>query len=96
MPVAITDADIEALKAAMPELPDSRKTRFINDYQLSDYDADLLSASIATATFFEAAANAGGDAKLAANWVMGELAAKLNAEEKDIANSPVSAAQLAN
>ncbi|MEQ3722500.1 Asp-tRNA(Asn)/Glu-tRNA(Gln) amidotransferase subunit GatB [Alcanivorax sp.] len=94
LPVAITDADIEALKAAMPELPDSRKTRFINDYQLSDYDADLLSASIATATFFEAAANAGGDAKLAANWVMGELAAKLNADEKDIANSPVSAAQL--
>ena len=94
LPVAITDADIEALKAAMPELPDSRKTRFINDYQLSDYDADLLSASIATATFFEAAANAGDDAKLAANWVMGELAAKLNADEKDIANSPVSAAQL--
>ena len=94
LPVAITDADIEALKAAMPELPDSRKARFINDYQLSDYDADLLSASIATATFFEAATNAGGDAKLAANWVMGELAAKLNADEKDIANSPVSAAQL--
>lgn len=94
LPVAITDADIEELKAAMPELPDSRKARFINDYQLSQYDADLLSGSIATATFFEAAANAGGDAKLAANWVMGELAAKLNAEEKDITSSPVSAEQL--
>lgn len=94
LPVAITDADIEELKAAMPELPNSRKARFINDYQLSEYDADLLSGSIATAAFFEAAAKAGGDAKLAANWVMGELAAKLNAEEKDIADSPVSAEQL--
>ena len=94
LPVAITDADLEALKAAMPELPDARKQRFMADYQLGEYDADLLSGSIATATFFESAAKAGGDAKLAANWVMGELAAKLNAEEKEIADSPVSAEQL--
>ena len=94
LPVAITDADIEELKAAMPELPDSRKARFTNDYQLSEYDADLLSGSIATAAFFEAAAKSGGDAKLAANWVMGELAAKLNSEEKSITDSPVSAEQL--
>ncbi|MCG8392942.1 MAG: Asp-tRNA(Asn)/Glu-tRNA(Gln) amidotransferase subunit GatB [Pseudomonadales bacterium] len=94
LPVAITDADLEALKAAMPELPDARKQRFMADYQLGEYDADLLSGSIATATFFESAAKAGGDAKLAANWVMGGLAAKLNAEEKEIADSPVSAEQL--
>ena len=94
LPVAITDADLEALKAAMPELPNARKARFMDDYQLSEYDADLLSGSIATATFFEGAAKAGGDAKLAANWVMGELAARLNAEEKDISDSPVSAEQL--
>ena len=94
LPVAITDADLDALKAAMPELPDARKQRFMADYQLGEYDADLLSGSIATATFFESAAKAGGDAKLAANWVMGELAAKLNAEEKEIADSPVSAEQL--
>ncbi len=92
--MAVTDADLESLKAAMPELPDARKARFQAEYQLGDYDADLLSGSIATATFFESAAKAGGDAKLAANWVMGELAAKLNAEEKDIADSPVSAEQL--
>jgi aspartyl-tRNA(Asn)/glutamyl-tRNA(Gln) amidotransferase subunit B len=94
LPVAITDADLEALKAAMPELPNARKARFMDDYQLSEYDADLLSGSIATSAFFEGVANAGGDAKLAANWVMGELAARLNAEEKDISDSPVSAEQL--
>ena len=94
LPVEITDADLDALKAAMPELPDTRKTRFLADYQLSEYDADLLSGDLATAVFFEAATKAGGDAKLAANWVMGELAAKLNAEEKSIANSPVTAEQL--
>ncbi|MGB1465180.1 MAG: Asp-tRNA(Asn)/Glu-tRNA(Gln) amidotransferase GatCAB subunit B, partial [Alcanivorax nanhaiticus] len=94
LPVEITDADLDALKAAMPELPDARKARFIADYQLSDYDADLLSGDLATAAFFESAAKAGGDAKLAANWVMGELAAKLNAEEKAIGESPVSAEQL--
>ncbi|MZR64240.1 Asp-tRNA(Asn)/Glu-tRNA(Gln) amidotransferase subunit GatB [Alcanivorax sp. DP30] len=94
LPVEITDADLDALKAAMPELPDTRKSRFLADYQLSEYDADLLSGDLATAVFFEAATKAGGDAKLAANWVMGELAAKLNAEEKSIANSPVTAEQL--
>ncbi len=94
LPVEITNADLGALKAAMPELPDARKARFIADYQLSDYDADLLSGDLATAAFFEGAAKAGGDAKLAANWVMGELAAKLNTEERIISSSPVSADQL--
>ena len=94
LPVEITNADLDALKAAMPELPDARKARFIADYQLSDYDADLLSGDLATAAFFEGAAKAGGDAKLAANWVMGELAAKLNTEERIISSSPVSADQL--
>ena len=94
LPVEITEADLDALKASMPELPDTRKARFLADYQLSEYDADLLSGDLATAAFFEVAAKAGGDAKLAANWVMGELAAKLNAEEKTINDSPVSADQL--
>ena len=94
LPVEITDPDLDALKASMPELPDTRKARFLADYQLSEYDADLLSGDLATAAFFEVAAKAGGDAKLAANWVMGELAAKLNAEEKTINDSPVSADQL--
>ena len=94
LPVMVSEEDIQTLRDQLPELPDARKARYIDEYQLSAYDADLLSGSIATARYFEAAAEHGGDAKLAANWVMGELAAKLNAEEKDIGDSPVSAEHL--
>ncbi|WP_370185949.1 Asp-tRNA(Asn)/Glu-tRNA(Gln) amidotransferase subunit GatB [Alloalcanivorax sp.] len=94
LPVMVSEEDIQTLRDELPELPDARKARYIEQYQLSAYDADLLSGSIATARYFETAAEHGGDAKLAANWVMGELAAKLNAEDKDIADSPVSAEHL--
>ncbi len=94
LPVMVSEEDIQTLRDEQPELPDARKARYIEQYQLSAYDADLLSGSIATARYFETAAEHGGDAKLAANWVMGELAAKLNAEDKDIADSPVSAEHL--
>lgn len=94
LPVLVSEAEIEELRANLPELPDARKARFVETYQLSDYDADLLCGSVATAHYFEAAARASGDAKLTANWIMGELTARLNAEEISIAQSPVSAAQL--
>ena len=94
LPVMVSEEDIQTLRDELPELPDARKARYIEQYQLSAYDADLLSGSIATARYFETAAEHGGDAKLAANWVMGELAAKLNAEDKDINDSPVSAEHL--
>ncbi|GAA5111327.1 Asp-tRNA(Asn)/Glu-tRNA(Gln) amidotransferase subunit GatB [Alloalcanivorax gelatiniphagus] len=94
LPVLVSEEDIEALRAEMPELPDARKARFMDAYQLSDYDAALLASSMATARYFETAADHGGDAKLAANWVMGDLAAKLNAEDLDIAHCPVSAEHL--
>ncbi|MCH2557350.1 MAG: Asp-tRNA(Asn)/Glu-tRNA(Gln) amidotransferase subunit GatB [Alcanivorax sp.] len=94
LPVLVSEEDIDALRAEMPELPDARKARFMDAYQLSDYDAALLAASIATARYFETAADHGGDAKLAANWVMGDLAAKLNAEDLDIAHCPVPAEHL--
>ena len=94
LPVMVSEEDIQTLRDELPELPDARKARYIEQYQLSAYDADLLSGSIATARYFEAAAEHGGDAKLAANWVMGELTAKLNAEDKDISDSPVSAEHL--
>ena len=94
LPVLVSEEDIDALRAEMPELPDARKARFMDAYQLSDYDAALLASSMATARYFETAADHGGDAKLAANWVMGDLAAKLNAEELDIAHCPVSAEHL--
>jgi len=94
LPVVVSEEDIEELRASLPELPDARKARYMETYQLSDYDADLLSGSPATARYFETATEQGGDAKLAANWIMGELAAKLNSEELGIENAPVTATQL--
>jgi len=93
LPLELTAADVESLKAHLPELPDDKKGRFTRDYGLSIYDAGVLVAERATADFFEAVAK-GRDAKAAANWVINELAGRLNKEGKDIAASPISAAQL--
>lgn len=87
LPVEIDDDFIEAVRKQLPELPAERQARFVDTYKLSEYDASLLSASADLAHFFEAAA--GSDAKLAANWVMGEVSARLNADDKAIAESPV-------
>jgi aspartyl-tRNA(Asn)/glutamyl-tRNA(Gln) amidotransferase subunit B len=97
LPLEISPAWIEAVKAALPELPAAMKARFERDFGLSAYDAGALTASRETADYFEqsVAAAGTGNAKLCANWVMGELAARLNREEKDIADAPVGAAQLA-
>jgi aspartyl-tRNA(Asn)/glutamyl-tRNA(Gln) amidotransferase subunit B len=81
------------LKAALPELPDEKKARLVRAYMLSAYDADMLVADRDTADFFEQIAT-GRDAKAAANWVINELAGRLNREGKAIAASPVSASQL--
>ncbi len=95
LPVVIDDAFIAAVKTTLPELPDLKSQRFQSHYGLSDYDADVLSADRATADFFEVVANACGDAKLSANWVMGDLQSVLHKSELDIAHSPVSAHALA-
>lgn len=95
LPVVIDDDFIEQVRKDLPELPDARQQRFIEEYKLSDYDAGLIAADAATAQFFESCTKACKDAKLAANWIMGDLAAKLNAIEVSIAQSPVSAEQLA-
>lgn len=95
LPVHIDGAYIQHLKDHLPELPDARRARFVAQYQLSAYDAGVLSDDAATARYFEQVALACGDAKLAANWVTGELAAKLNAEERQISEVPVAAEQLA-
>jgi aspartyl-tRNA(Asn)/glutamyl-tRNA(Gln) amidotransferase subunit B len=78
----------------MPELPGGRRARFIDEYGLRPYDADVLTATRAAADYFESVARASGDPKTAANWVMGDLMGALKAEGKDIAESPVSAASL--
>ena len=79
----------------MPELPAEKQARFVSDYKLSDYDASVLVADKYAASYFEAVVTEGADAKLAANWVTGDLAAKLNTSETPITDSPVSAEQLA-
>jgi len=96
LPLEITEADKSAVLAEMPELPQAMQARFVSEYKLSAYDADTLTSSRAIADYFEATVKAfGGEPKLAANWVMGSVAAKLNEEDKDISVSPVSSAQLA-
>ena len=80
----------------MPELPGEMKQRFIDSFAVSAYDAGLLTQSLALARYFEAAAQAcPGQGKLVANWVNGEVAARLNREEKSIADCPLSAERLA-
>jgi aspartyl-tRNA(Asn)/glutamyl-tRNA(Gln) amidotransferase subunit B len=95
LPVILDDDYIENVRNTLPELPDARKTRFESDYQLSSYDADQLSADAHTAQFFEQAAKASKDAKLTANWMMGDIAARLNSTDQSIADAPISAEQLA-
>src|SRR3989440_1910727 len=93
LPLELTAAYVEDLRLHLPELPDEKKGRFMRDYGLSGYDAGVLVAERQTADFFEAVAK-GRDAKLATNWVINDLAGRLNKEGKDVSASPVSAAQL--
>jgi len=95
LPVEIDDTFIQQVTADMPELPDVRRARFESKYGLPAYDANVLTSSRANADFFETVAKACGDAKLAANWVMGEFAAALNKADLEIEQSPVNADALA-
>ncbi len=93
LPLKLTADLVEELRAQLPELPDEKRARFLRDYGLSVLDATRLVAVRETADYFEAVAN-GRDAKAAANWVINELAGRLNKEGRSIGASPVSAAQL--
>ncbi len=95
LPIELDEEYIEVIKASLPELPYQKRHRFIEQFGLSAYDADLLSSAREIAEYYEAVVVAGGDAKLAANWVMGELSGALNKGNTDIRQSPVNAAQLA-
>ena len=94
LPVVLEDSFIEQLRGELPELPTQKRERFQSQYGLSAYDASVLSASREMAEYFEQVAGVCGDAKLAANWVMGELSSLLNKDNLDIEQSPVSAEQL--
>jgi aspartyl-tRNA(Asn)/glutamyl-tRNA(Gln) amidotransferase subunit B len=94
LPVVVTDDFIEAVRATLPELPDAKRQRYIGELGLSAKDAAGLTAVKAMADYFEALLAASGcEAKLCANWVMGELSAALNRDGLAIDASPVSAAQ---
>ncbi len=94
LPLEFDDAFIEAVRTDMPELPDARRRRFREELGLSDYDAAWLTVDPDIADYFEAAARSGEDAKLAANWVAGEVARNLNRDGLAIGACPVSAADL--
>ncbi len=98
LPVEISDADIAEIRAGLPELPEQKKKRYIEKLGLSDYNAELLTASRDTAIYFESAhdqADAGVDAALLANWILGDLSGALNKGGVDIEDSPIDAAALA-
>ncbi|MBZ1392997.1 MULTISPECIES: Asp-tRNA(Asn)/Glu-tRNA(Gln) amidotransferase subunit GatB [Psychrobacter] len=97
LPVRIEQHTVDAIKAAMPELPVARRARFEEALGLSEYDARILTGSRQIADYFEAVVAEVGqaDAKMAGNWVMGDLLGALNKDDKDITHSPISAKQLA-
>ena len=91
LPVELDQAFIDEVAGTLPELPEVKRDRFMKDYGLSHHDAGVLTGSRELADFFEATVGAGGgEGKLSANWVMGELSGRLNKEGKDITESPVS------
>ncbi len=95
VPIVLTDEDIEKFRATLPELPDARRARLVKEHGLSEYDAASLTASRAMAEYFDAAVSAGADAKLAANWIMGELSKHLNSSDMALSDSAVKAKMLA-
>ncbi len=94
-PLVVTEAEVEAMRAALPELPEAKRLRYVTELGLPAYDAAQLVTDRAMAEYFEAVLAAGAEAKPAANWLLGEVAAALNCEEKSIEACPVTPAQLA-
>ncbi|WP_339899724.1 Asp-tRNA(Asn)/Glu-tRNA(Gln) amidotransferase subunit GatB [uncultured Gilvimarinus sp.] len=95
LPVMLDDDYIAAIKSTLPELPDAKRDRFVSEYELSAYDASVLTTDRATADFFETVAKESGEPKLAANWVMVDLAGYLNKTDTALKDCPFSAGHLA-
>jgi aspartyl-tRNA(Asn)/glutamyl-tRNA(Gln) amidotransferase subunit B len=94
VPLRVSEHWLGEVKARLPELPADRRDRFVSEYGLREYDAQVLSLTRATGNYFEVAAKASGDGRTTANWVVGDLMGLLNAAGKDIESSPISAAHL--
>jgi len=95
VPIVVDPAKVEEIRAGLPELPDARKKRLMEDYGLSGYDASVITASRAMADYFDETVKAKADAKAAANWLMGEVSKHLNAANLSIIDCPVSPEKLA-
>ena len=89
VPIRVPKETVESIGKTIPELPDAKRARFGQEYKLPAYDADMLTQSRAMADYYEEAANASGQPKVVANWMMGEIMRLLNAENKEIENCPV-------
>ena len=94
LPVMIDEAFIAEIRTTLPELPETKRQRFIDEYKLSEYDALVLANDLATANYFEAVVAECGNAKLSANWVSVDLQAYLNETEIPVSESPVTPQQL--
>ncbi|MBT4838364.1 MAG: Asp-tRNA(Asn)/Glu-tRNA(Gln) amidotransferase subunit GatB [Methylococcales bacterium] len=94
LPLVIETEDIEDIKQQMPELPNAKKLRFMEQFSLKEYDAYLLTSSIELADYYEKVKTQVNDAKLIANWLIGELSGALNKNNLDVKQSPISADQL--
>lgn len=95
LPVVLDDAYLEAVRKTLPELPAEKAARFVSELGLSEYDAGILTASRALADYFDAVVQQSVDAKLAANWLIGDVSARLNKDDLEITQCPVSANELA-
>lgn len=93
--ISIDDAWLERVRAEIPELPDARKTRYVEELGLTAYDAGILVLSKDISDFFDAMVQSGADAKLAANWLMGDVSAYLNAEGKELKDTALTPENLA-
>ena len=93
LPLEIEQSWVDEIATSLPELPDAKKARFVTEFGMTEYDAGVLTADVANASYFEAVAE-GRDGKQAANWVINELFGRLNKEGHSIETSPISAGQL--
>jgi len=96
VPLRVSQLWLDEVKSELPELPQDRRDRFVNDYGLREYDAQVLTLTRATSDYFEEAVKVSGDGRATANWVVGDLMALLKASGKEITASPVSARHLGN
>jgi aspartyl-tRNA(Asn)/glutamyl-tRNA(Gln) amidotransferase subunit B len=94
VPLRVSDRWMAEVKSTMPELPTAKRARFVGSYRLREYDAEVLTSTRAIAEYYEEVAEISTDPKIAANWVMGDLAGMLKAAEREIADSPISARHL--